>query len=175
MLVGEPRGWKFDSDVDRAIRFLSSAIDQTGHNPKPVVLHSVRVGLILLYEGYSRDLVVAGVLHDILEDTATPPDEIERGFGREVRRLVEANSFDPTIDDWDRQYIEGFQRCIEAGIDAVRVKVADVLDNVWLYDMEFLRKPKYFCAVSQPIIGGEALWKHLDDAIARHEASLPEL
>jgi hypothetical protein len=65
-----------DFDIDRAIRFLSAAIERSGHNLKPVVLHSVRVGLILDEYRYGWEVVVAGVLHDILEDTAETAEEL---------------------------------------------------------------------------------------------------
>jgi len=161
--------WAVDHALDRAIRFLSAAIESSGHNPKPVVLHSVRVGLVLRNLGYRSEVPLAGILHDVLEDTNVSAEEIIREFGPEVARLVQANSFDDSIEDWDEQYIEGFQRCCLSGPDAVRVKAADVLDNVPIYDLESLRKPKFFLELSKPIIGAEQLWTMLDEAIKEQE------
>ena len=57
--------------VEKAIKYLVDAIKQSGHNPKPVILHSIRVGLFLFNQNYNQDIVIAAILHDILEDTDT--------------------------------------------------------------------------------------------------------
>jgi len=61
----------FDYDFDRALVFMAKTIDACGHNPKPLVLHSTRVGMCLYNYGYGRDVVLTGVLHDLIEDEGT--------------------------------------------------------------------------------------------------------
>jgi (p)ppGpp synthase/HD superfamily hydrolase len=119
----------FDYDLDRALVFMAKTIDACGHNPKPLVLHSTRVGMYLYNYGCSRAVVLAGVLHDLIEDTSLPPEKIRQEFGEDVFRLVEANTFDATIADRLERARELFARCLAAGRDALLIKVADTLDN----------------------------------------------
>src|SRR5215208_732734 len=65
----------------------------------PFVTHPVEVACLLHEAGYSDDVVAAGVLHDVLEDTDASVEDLERRFGLEVAGLVAAVSDDPTIED----------------------------------------------------------------------------
>jgi (p)ppGpp synthase/HD superfamily hydrolase len=44
-------------------------------------------------------VVVAGMLHDVLEDTSVTVSELRRRFGPEIAELVEALTEDGAIDD----------------------------------------------------------------------------
>lgn len=63
------------------------------------VTHPVEVACLLHEAGYSDEVVAAGVLHDVLEDTDTEPGDLTDRFGVEVTALVAAVSDDPTIED----------------------------------------------------------------------------
>jgi GTP pyrophosphokinase len=165
-----------DGEFDRAIRFLSSVMETSGHNPKPVVLHSVRTGLYLRSIGYSREIVLAGFLHDVLEDSDTKPGEVTKRFGRKVGALVEALSDDPTIRDRRERFRETVRRLMAAGPPALIVSAADRLDNLPFFRLTkgdralrayLLEKMRYFLDVSKPLIGKERLWKELEAGYRR--------
>jgi (p)ppGpp synthase/HD superfamily hydrolase len=65
----------------------------------PLVTHPIEVASLLDEAGYPDDVVAAGVLHDVLEDTDVEARELEERFGSEVARLVVEVSEDPTIED----------------------------------------------------------------------------
>jgi (p)ppGpp synthase/HD superfamily hydrolase len=65
----------------------------------PFVTHPVEVACLLHEAGYSDEVVAAGVLHDVLEDTDAERGELEAQFGTRVADLVEAVSDDPSIED----------------------------------------------------------------------------
>jgi guanosine-3',5'-bis(diphosphate) 3'-pyrophosphohydrolase len=54
----------------------------------PYVVHCIEVMLILLRENYEREIIVAGILHDTLEDTDTTYQELADEFGTMVAELV---------------------------------------------------------------------------------------
>lgn len=55
----------------------------------PYASHLLQVaGLVLEYGGRDIDLAVAGLLHDVLEDTCVPETEIVERFGERVRAIV---------------------------------------------------------------------------------------
>jgi len=163
-----------EKQIEEAIKFLVFAIHETGHNPKPVILHSIRVGLHLYNLGYNKYIVIAGILHDVVEDTKTTIDGIKSKFNANVSKLVEANSFDEKIDDRIQSYKENFERCRKAGKDALIVKAADILDNAdfccfggngdpndW-----WIEKMRYFVEISTDILKDEALHQKLK---AKHD------
>ena len=59
------RNLEFDELMNHAIEYLSMALSATGHNDKPVLLHSIRVGFHLYHLGYSEEIVLAGLLSKI--------------------------------------------------------------------------------------------------------------
>jgi (p)ppGpp synthase/HD superfamily hydrolase len=65
----------------------------------PFVTHPIEVACLLHEAGYSDEVVAAGVLHDVIEDTPVERSELEQRFGSEVAALVAAVSDDPTIED----------------------------------------------------------------------------
>lgn len=76
---------------------LASAIDyatekhqgQVRKSGDPYITHPLSVAAILVEWGMDIDTVIAGVLHDTVEDTNTSLDELEGLFGRDVAFLVD--------------------------------------------------------------------------------------
>ena len=64
--------------------------------------HPVEVACLLHEAGYPDEVVAAGVLHDVLEDTEVTRADLERRFGERVADLVAAVSEDPSIEDRGR-------------------------------------------------------------------------
>jgi (p)ppGpp synthase/HD superfamily hydrolase len=54
----------------------------------PCIAHLVAVAWILERSGFGEDVVVAGLLHDLVEDTETTLDEVRTRFGPRVAELV---------------------------------------------------------------------------------------
>jgi len=159
----------FDYDLDHALVFMAKTIDTCGHNPKPLVLHSTRVGMALYNAGYSRAVVLAGVLHDLIEDTTLPPERIGQEFGHDVLRLVEANTFDASISDRLERAREMYARCLAAGKDALLIKTADTLDNSRSFHLiqdgetrqYMLTKIYDLLVLSADPLRGESVWEEL--------------
>ena len=63
----------------------------------PSIAHPVEVGWLLLRDGQPDKVIAAGLLHDLLEKTATTSPELRRLFGALIARLVESVSDDPSI------------------------------------------------------------------------------
>ncbi len=58
----------------------------------PYVEHVVGVALILDRLGFDQDVVIAGLLHDVVEDTDATLDQVEARFGPEVAETVRHSS-----------------------------------------------------------------------------------
>ncbi len=87
-------GQKYD---EVPVLVLASAIDyatekhagQKRKSGEPYINHPLAVAEILIEWGMDIDTVVAGVLHDTVEDTDATLDELESLFGRDVAFLVD--------------------------------------------------------------------------------------
>jgi hypothetical protein len=160
-----------DEEIERAIQYLVHSFESSGDNPKPVILHSTRVGMNLYDRNYEKPIVISGFLHDILEDTDVTSDEIRSKFGKDVTDIVEATSFDENIDDYLGKHYDIYERCFELGRSAVAVKAADILDNSDYYGLgdseelqkNLIEKMEYFIDNSEPYIREEDIYQELKD------------
>lgn len=121
--------------VEEAIRLLSVHVPPSDKNSrKPVLFHSIRVGVYLYENGYSQDVVLAGFLHDTVEGWTTATEQVVRdAFGDNVMRLVLASTKDYSIKDSTERTIELIKRCVQNGQDALIVKAADTIDSFKWY------------------------------------------
>ena len=85
------------NDVKKAIEFANeSHVGQLRKGTKvPYIFHVVNVGKILSEHGCDESEVIAGILHDTVEDTKVTLADIEERFGKEVMELVRSAS-EPT-------------------------------------------------------------------------------
>jgi (p)ppGpp synthase/HD superfamily hydrolase len=91
----------------------------------PFVTHPVEVACLLHESGYSDEVVAAGVLHDVLEDTDADVGDLERRFGSTVASLVIAVSDDPAIEDHAERKAALRIQVADAGEEAAAVFAAD--------------------------------------------------
>lgn len=68
----------------------------------PYITHPFEVAQILTEAGCGEPLIVAGLLHDTLEDTHVTAGEIESRFGPEVLALVQSDSEDKSLS-WEER------------------------------------------------------------------------
>lgn len=158
-----------DKLIEDAIVFLVAEYSKSGHNFKPVILHSIKVGMILYELGYDTDIVVSGILHDLIEDSSVTKKEIEQNFGIKIASIIEALTFNEKIEDKMKQYLELFNGIKKSGIDVILVKTADFIDNSNYYDLSrneeelelMVFKTNHFLENTKEIIGNEKIWKIL--------------
>lgn len=153
---------------EKAVGFLVKKITDSGNNPKPVILHSIRVTMILYNFNYEQDIIVAALLHDLLEDSSTTVDEIAKNFGVEVAELVSALTFDKTILDRKARFKNEIDKAIAGGRDSALIKAADLIDNSRYYhlaaeDIIPLLKYKfeYFTESAKRLLKTEPIWDEL--------------
>ena len=96
----------------------------------PYAAHPARVALTCATLFGCSDPVVlaAALLHDVIEDTGTDYDDLEKRFGSEVARCVAALSKDDRLPEPERE--PAYDRRLElADWRAKLIKLADVYDN----------------------------------------------
>jgi len=105
----------------------------------PYIVHPLDVASILMKNGASEMVVVAGLLHDVVEDASVDLEEIKNIFGREVAELVKGASEPeemraaPPIDEkktWTERKQHTIETITEAGFELKLLSCADKLSNI---------------------------------------------
>ncbi len=156
-------------EIERALFFLSNALQDSGHNTKPVLLHSIQVAEMLWERGFPQDVVIAAVLHDVVEDTDITIDDVGQSFGHQVAVYVDALTVSDTQD-----VMQSFARTAELGSEALSIRAADLIQNSYYYhlastDMQKRLRDKfvYFMELSGELLD-EALVSELSKAYRRN-------
>lgn len=120
---------------------------------EPYIIHPVEVAKILLSLNLDTTSVVAGLLHDVVEDCNVSIEEIEREFGSDVAKIVDGltkiESLDFNIPDAEAK-IESIRKMILAMASDIRVilvKLADRLHN--MRTLSYLKDEKKIVEKSQ--------------------------
>jgi len=99
------------------------------HDNVPYVVHPFMVSRILTKHGFADEVIAAGLVHDVLEDTDISKEAIKKECGEEVLSIVEGLSEDKNLewDDRKRGYIE----LVRKGSDEIKaVSCADKVHNM---------------------------------------------
>ncbi|MEJ2732324.1 MAG: HD domain-containing protein [Anaerolineae bacterium] len=175
----------YESALALAARAHQGQVRKAGGDP--YIVHVVHVSVILLRHGFSEDVVLAGLLHDVVEDQDVPLAEIEARFGPAVADMVDALTERKRAGDeerpWEIRKQEALGKLGRASAETVAVKAADVVHNahsvarvlrregpaIW---HRFLRGPEetlwYYRSVAQIVrqrLGKHPLAQELEGAI----------
>jgi (p)ppGpp synthase/HD superfamily hydrolase len=97
----------------------------------PYLVHPLAVAGILITAGCPEPLVIAGLLHDTLEDTPTTPEDIRSRFGGEVADLVEGLSEPDKTAAWEVRKAHTLAHLEHrATEEMLLISLADKLDNI---------------------------------------------
>ena len=142
---------------------------------EPAYLHSIRVSDSLARFGFSNQVVIAGMLHDIVEDGAMSPEELRgMGFSDRIVQLVRLCTHDDMIEGGDRRWVKMMAGLIDADDkDAWAIKIADLTDNLKSSAtmpadrQKFMREAKgpFLLRLSWIVMGKTAIWKKLKKAV----------
>lgn len=118
--------------IFEAIQFAAAA--HSGQYRKgsrvPYIVHPIGVARALLEIGCAEHVAVAGVLHDVIEDTEVLVEELRVRFGRRVAELVHAASEPDRAAQWEdrKQHTIDFLRRAEE--ESLLIALCDKLDNL---------------------------------------------
>jgi RelA/SpoT family (p)ppGpp synthetase len=102
---------------------------------EPYIAHPVAAAAILADLHLDADTIVAAILHDVIEDTPTPKDQLASRFGATVAELVDAVTKLDQIKFKSREeaQAESFRKMVLAMVRDLRVilvKLADRMHNM---------------------------------------------
>jgi guanosine-3',5'-bis(diphosphate) 3'-pyrophosphohydrolase len=154
-----------------------------GAEASPYINHLIEAAELLSGVGGVSDLstLQAAILHDTLEDTTTTPEELDKTFGPEVRRIVEEVSDDQSLTSAERKQKQ-IDHAPHLSTRAKMVKIADKIANI--RSMVETPPPKWslerkreYLNWSKRVVDGcrgsnEALERLFDDRIRAAKASV---
>lgn len=89
-LLGQSNSTYDIDKITKAYKFAEKAHgDQRRVSGIPYILHPTSVACILAELGMDTDAICAALLHDVVEDTPTTLEEVEKLFGADVARLID--------------------------------------------------------------------------------------
>ncbi|MBQ7774745.1 MAG: bifunctional (p)ppGpp synthetase/guanosine-3',5'-bis(diphosphate) 3'-pyrophosphohydrolase [Lachnospiraceae bacterium] len=78
------------SMIEKAYNIASEAHkDQLRKSGEPYIIHPLNVASILATLEMDKETIIAGILHDVVEDTVMTEADLEREFGKDVALLVD--------------------------------------------------------------------------------------
>lgn len=138
-LLKEAQGYLGENELSLIRKACAFALrahrDQKRDSGERYATHPLAVALILAEMRLDKESIIAGLLHDVLEDTALGEELIKRHFGDGVAFLVRGVSkiSHLQISSRDARAAENFRRFLLAATNDVRVlliKLADRLHNM---------------------------------------------
>ena len=148
--------------IEKAYKTASEAHrNQFRKSGEPYIIHPLNVAIILADLEMDKETIVAGILHDVVEDTIMTEEELEKEFGQDVALLVDGvtklekiplSSGGEQSDTKLEMQAENLRKMFLAMAKDIRViliKLADRLHN--------MRTLKYKTAESQQRIAKETL------------------
>ncbi|MFA4880844.1 MAG: HD domain-containing protein [Candidatus Doudnabacteria bacterium] len=132
---------KLTSKIQKAI--VKSSVLHFGQKRKdadvPYITHPYSVAFILTNYTDDEDIIVAGLLHDVLEDVpGCTMEDIKRDFGDKIAQIVKEVSEDKDPDDspekakatWEQRKKEYLDNLKNDSFEAMMVCAADKIHNL---------------------------------------------
>jgi len=117
--------------VSKAIIFATKA--HSGQSRKgtnlPYIVHPLSVMRKLIDMGADTNLVCAGVLHDVLEDTEVRYEELVEQFNKDIADLVNSHTDDKTLP-WPEQKAKALEELGKSNQRVQMLILGDKMDNL---------------------------------------------
>ena len=126
---------------EEAIHFVFKAFNNMKRKKEDISLafHSISVATILLNKKYDKEIVLTGLLHDIIEDSEYTYNDLKEKFGEKIADNVSMLSENTNIKDYQERKLEFIERLNNSPEYIIIVEIADKLQNL-LSDYELFQK-----------------------------------
>ena len=109
----------------------------------PYISHPLSVGLLLLKYRAKDSEAIAGILHDVIEDTDKTYEDILKEFGKEVADIVLECSEEKGLS-WEERKQHHIEHAEHASTSTKRVMAADKLSNLYSIKKDYTKYGENF-------------------------------
>jgi len=119
-----------DTALTIAARAHREQVRKDAREPIPYIAHAAGVGMVLQRAGFDEETVAAGILHDVLEDTACTRTELIGDVGQRVAMLVDWVTEQDKSLPWEQRKTAYIERILRAPDEAKAISLADKIHNL---------------------------------------------
>lgn len=131
------------ANVKKAYNFaVEKHNGQTRVSGEPYVMHTLRVAKLLAEWGFGSEVVIAGLLHDTVEDCNVSVEKLSTMFGSNIANLVDAvTQVNRHMKGLEGLSKEEFDRLSDIRLikniseESLFIKIADRIDNLYTIDV----------------------------------------
>ncbi len=139
--------------IEYAIYFATKAHKGQRRKTEDIdmIFHPFTVGMLLQRNGCEENIVVAGILHDVVEDTPYTFENIKKEFGEEVMKYVYDASEPNKNLEWEDRKKHTIEHIKTAPIGSKLIVACDKISNLEdLYEkIEIYGEEKSFAALKR--------------------------
>lgn len=96
----------------------------------PYIIHPLAVAVILMEYTDDEDILIAGILHDTIEDTGYTKEQMEQDFGQRITHFVLEVTEPPKPLPWQQRKDDYLKHLVSASYEAKLICGADKLHNL---------------------------------------------
>ncbi len=159
---------EIDNEYEECIYFLAEKLHES-KNATNTLIHSIRVGLNIQKDGFDTNMVKAGFLHDIFEDTNVLETELKNKYNNKIVGLILNTTADYSVGNEEEVLVDMYARCLNYGNNALLLKCYDIEDKMQYYKCSIDKKVvhihnfkyKLFLDISKDRISNYKIWKKM--------------
>lgn len=120
------------NQIDLALEIASVAHQKQyrKQTQTPYIVHPVAVALLLTENQCTQDEIIAGILHDVLEDTELNEHDLQKHFGATVTSIVRECSEPHKECSWEERKQHTIDHILTMSLSAQRVLCTDKYHNL---------------------------------------------